>query len=915
MTTAPNPPSAKMGEFELPPSAAVATQNRKEVTWTGTTNEKGVKTIEIRLFPVKYQIAAHLSVSTVLKTTMKMFLASDPAFHMVSRANANTIIKTVAELDHLSTQKLQELFPAKMINGKATLRLFAASSMTINRLKKASYGFYDYASPHIWVTDDVFESTDIRKFGFMLRKDTQRVDRNNFTSELQRKLQAMILSDEDKQRLADARDHLPFAGALPNFQTRASQNVTINSLEGRVKTSALTLHCDAPHVNLMSKLIDRYYQESDTDEKFVPDAMLYGKDPTHLTAYRHAIVFQNQYLSNVRVLPVIGLHPKAMKALIQLGNDEPTEVLTLIRRYPYFTSIEPTPSSESLGKYIFLTTREHFDAAKQFILLTLPKIWQQIDNNFLEELPSSVQCPRLTNSNLRDESTRKTVAMLSKSPIPDAGTIASKWSAPPQIHKLPNSVSVNYSNKDKNLQELPTKQTQQPVSSFRKGNLSPAIVQPMDSSAHSNASATSAGTTFTRDDAQSMFTSLTESFVERLDNQNAIMDNQNKMMEKMMTRQDEKFEKMMMAFAGAFQTKKKKKKKSKRTDQPRRAQSELLSEHQLDNAQNTTTDATHRPMDTEATPQSIPASHPEPELGTDSSTDSKESQSLSSDSSETNSQQTATSDDTYTLYDQEGMRRTAANKNLLLQSAQPPPSPAAALARPGGGRGGRGGRGSASRPCRRRLAPGAPLEHNVARDIETITASTQDSQMYCPGTDDDNEWQGDDLFEGATHNTHQSLAIKATQEDQSVDTVLDQATEDQSFETIRSDDMLYQHEHSPDSPGLNHALLPALATSTPPNAARNPRHPLAVNAEQHTELTQGYTASQLLSKQNTLAPALKTPKELPWNVVPSPGKRKANVSPTQPNQLTIRKSTSRGYTPKKLFQPATPHEEAPAPKK
>jgi hypothetical protein len=199
MTTDANSPSATMGEFELPPSAAIATQNRKEVTWTGTTNEKAVKTTEIRLFPVKYQIALHLSVSTVLKTTMKMFLASDPAFHLVSRANINVIIKTVAELDHLSDQKLQELFPAKMINGKATLWLFAASSMTINRLKKASYGFYDYASPYIWVSDNVFESTDICKFGFMLRKETQRVDRNNFTSELHLKLQEMILSDKDKQ--------------------------------------------------------------------------------------------------------------------------------------------------------------------------------------------------------------------------------------------------------------------------------------------------------------------------------------------------------------------------------------------------------------------------------------------------------------------------------------------------------------------------------------------------------------------------------------------------------------------------------------------------------------------------------------------------------------------------------------------
>jgi hypothetical protein len=187
--------------------------------------------------------------------------------------------------------------------------------------------------------------------------------------------------------------------------------------------------------------------------------------------------------------------------------------------------------------------------------------------------------------------------------------------------------------------------------------------------------------------------------------------------------------------------------------------------------------------------------------------------------------------------------------------------------------------------------------------------------MHYPGTDDDNEWQGDDLFEGATHTNHKSLAIKEPKEDQSVDTVLDQATEDQSFETIRSDDLPNQHENSPGSQVTNHTPLPALEISTPPNAARHPRQQLALSAEQQIATTQGHTASQLLSKQNTLAPALKPPKEQPWNVAPSPGKRKANVSPSQPDQTTIRKSTSRGYTPKKLFQPATPHEEAPAPEK
>jgi hypothetical protein len=78
-----------------------------------------------------------------------------------------------------------------------------------------------------------------------------------------------------------------------------------------------------------------------------------------------------------------------------------------------------------------MTTEEHFSEAKKFVTDTLPKIWQKIDNTFLEELPASVRCTRLTNSNLRDESTKRTVALLAEKPPGDC-VIASKQASPPQ---------------------------------------------------------------------------------------------------------------------------------------------------------------------------------------------------------------------------------------------------------------------------------------------------------------------------------------------------------------------------------------------------------------------------------------------------------------------------------------------------
>jgi hypothetical protein len=191
-----------------------------------------------------------------------------------------------------------------------------------------------------------------------------------------------------------------------------------------------------------------------------------------------------------------------------------------------------------------------------------------------------------------------------------------------------------------------------------------------------------------------------------------------------------------------------------------------------------------------------------------------------------------------------------------------------------------------------------------------------------PGTDDDYEWQSDDLFDGAKQSTLKTSAPNEIKDDKSTDTVLDKDEEDPSFDTILSDDPI-QIDPSPSSQSTNSTTrhvseAPAIA---PHNDSKYPQR-LTMSTETTAASkpsTQGHTDRQILSKQtilsNSLAPSLKTPKEQPWNVVSSPGKRKANEVPFQPGQITLRKSTTRSQTPKKLFQPAIPHEEAPAPKK
>jgi hypothetical protein len=513
MAAEPIPPAEATGGFDPPPSAAMAIQNRKEVTWNPSTKPKYGKTTELRLFPVKLQLAARLSVTAVLKEILTRFLVTDPRFYLVSKINADVIIRTVTEFNALSNSQVQQLFPGKVIRGQTNIRFFMASSMDIARLKQSSYGFYEFAGNTIWLKVDVFESNDIRSIGFITRKDINRTDKNIFEKELTEKLLNFEWNMEDNQRLEEAKDNLSFPNRIPNMEIRLTKSVAVNTPTGRVSTSALTVHCDSLHMNFLTKLITRYYEEASNDERFVPHSMLNGRDPDYIASYRNAIVYQNQFLQHARVLPVIGLHPKAMAAMIQLDDGEESQVYSYIRRYQFFTSIEATQLSDKLGKYLFMTTEEHFLEAKKFITDTLPKIWQKIDNTFLEELPASVRCPRLTNSNLRDESTKRTVALLAEKP-PDDYTIASKWSSPPQLNKPPATISVNYS--DNNYPAL-QKKGRKRKTAVPKDIVTDETIKTQDpidaSSNHSKSTTASAGTAFTREDAKSLVTEMTGSIL------------------------------------------------------------------------------------------------------------------------------------------------------------------------------------------------------------------------------------------------------------------------------------------------------------------------------------------------------------------------------------------------------------------
>jgi hypothetical protein len=77
--------------------------------------------VEKRKNPIKYEIAATVSIKLVLKETLTMLWITDPSFRLISKEDMSIIIKTAA-LDKISPEWFLQLFPATLSGGRNTIR-------------------------------------------------------------------------------------------------------------------------------------------------------------------------------------------------------------------------------------------------------------------------------------------------------------------------------------------------------------------------------------------------------------------------------------------------------------------------------------------------------------------------------------------------------------------------------------------------------------------------------------------------------------------------------------------------------------------------------------------------------------------------------------------------------------------------
>lgn len=159
----------------------------------------------------------------------------------MSKENVKFVIRTVVDFDKIPTGQFKTWFPAEISNGKTFISLYTVSTMPINCLKRNSFSFYEYALRKKYITDNPFLTPNIRKIGFLIRKDLDKVHRDLFGVAMYDKLVSHKLSAATSEIYHEAMIALPFDGAIPNFKIKASK-ITNSSSSRTIHTKALNIN-------------------------------------------------------------------------------------------------------------------------------------------------------------------------------------------------------------------------------------------------------------------------------------------------------------------------------------------------------------------------------------------------------------------------------------------------------------------------------------------------------------------------------------------------------------------------------------------------------------------------------------------------------------------------------------------------
>eukprot|EP00978_Attheya_sp_CCMP212_P040373 scaffold219672_cov51-Attheya_sp.AAC.1 len=132
---------------------------------------------------------------------------------------------------------------------------------------------------------------------------------------------------------------------------------------GGLLTKVIQIECAEPDALYLKSLFAACAQQEQFHRgAFIPQGLHLMTNPD---TYKHLIADQNEFLSDIVNIPVIGLPDQAFDKTTK--NEEGDTLREYLHKTDLFVGIERTNRTKDLGKFHFLTCKDNEEAAAKWI--------------------------------------------------------------------------------------------------------------------------------------------------------------------------------------------------------------------------------------------------------------------------------------------------------------------------------------------------------------------------------------------------------------------------------------------------------------------------------------------------------------------------------------------------------------------
>ena len=222
-------------------------------------------------------------------------------------------------------------------------------------VKKSLIGYLK--ARKIFLTGDIFDSTTLWSIGMLHSCHPQMVNR----PELEEQINDLIASHPDLPAHRAKLCKLEPDAELPRVYVHA-RLIHWGSGANRVSTNAICLVCPKP-VGLLMKTLMVTTDPSLLPYHFIPAGMAQMTSPE---LYRNLLIKNNDFQNSVQGIPVTSLARTCMD-LEYNSPDGDMPVRLWFLQHSGIIGVEPTASTDTDGRWLFIVLKSEYDSAREFI--------------------------------------------------------------------------------------------------------------------------------------------------------------------------------------------------------------------------------------------------------------------------------------------------------------------------------------------------------------------------------------------------------------------------------------------------------------------------------------------------------------------------------------------------------------------